>query len=72
MNMVASVHNALPVPSKATRAVVVLVVIIVCAYVVGHLAGYGGVVALAAATAMVGVVAERLARVILHRWVRVV
>lgn len=65
-------YYPLPLPSKATRTVVVLVVIIVGASVVGGLAGHGGVIAVAAATAMVGVAAERLARLILHRWLRVV
>lgn len=67
-----SAHHALPVLLRARRTVVILVVVIVFAYVVGDLAGFGDAVAVAASTAMVGVVAERLTRLILRCWIRVV
>jgi len=59
-------------PLQATHAVTVFVVIILCACMVGQLVGHGDVIVVTAVTAMVGVVAERLTRLILRRWVRVV
>ncbi|MBF8184901.1 hypothetical protein ITP53_03930 [Nonomuraea sp. K274] len=68
----ACVHHALPASLHATRAVVVCLVIIVCAYLVGALLDHGDVIVVAVATATVGVAAERLTHLILRRWVRVV
>ncbi|MEU1882949.1 hypothetical protein ABZ470_37075 [Streptosporangium sp. NPDC020072] len=59
-------------PLQATRTITVLVVITLCVYVVGQLIGHGDVIIVTTATAIVGVVTERLTQLILRRWVRAV
>jgi hypothetical protein len=69
LNRFVSTHHAVSLPPRATRSVVILVVIIIFTYVVGNLAGDGGAIAIAAAAAVAGVVTERLTRLILRHWV---
>lgn len=72
LNVFVDVHDALRMRPRATRNVIILVLVIVLAYVVGDLLGNGDAIACAAIAAVVGVLAERLTRLVLRSWIRVV